>query len=330
MKYECLKIKFILFLVFWILALFTNVLYSQNEPLYTQFLNNHITTNPAYTGTRNTLAVDLTTRKQWFGVDNSPTTQLLTLHAPINKTRVSLGGAISTDWVGLERVSQALFSYSYLVRINVGMFLSLGLNAGVNNYHFNYSGIKLIDLGDQFFEAKRADEFKPLVGVGAILFTRKFRICLSAPQVLTDNLLGNESGIFAQATAHYYASADYNFVFNKKNVMRLSTFSRIPVHGPFMTDYCALYDYKNMLGLGFVYRSNSTMASILNFQVNKNIEVCYSYDFPLKNNGSFKQGSHELTLKYDIYKFYRRNKYRIFNKKKTEEEPQTLRSIRYF
>ena len=49
---------------------------------------------------------------------------------------------------------------------------------------------------------------------------------------------------------------------------------------------------------GLSFRSGSSIAAILGFQVNKQMLVCYSYDYGVNKIQKYSQGSHEIALNY--------------------------------
>jgi len=60
-------------------------------PVYSQYLQNGLMINPAYTGTRGSLSTFLSYRKQWIGTPGSPVIQSVSLHTPMKNDKVALG-----------------------------------------------------------------------------------------------------------------------------------------------------------------------------------------------------------------------------------------------
>ncbi|MBK6347587.1 MAG: type IX secretion system membrane protein PorP/SprF [Bacteroidales bacterium] len=56
-----------LFLLFFSISAF-----AQQDPLFSQYMFNKLLLNPAYTGSREVLTVDLLDRYQWVGIDGRP------------------------------------------------------------------------------------------------------------------------------------------------------------------------------------------------------------------------------------------------------------------
>jgi type IX secretion system PorP/SprF family membrane protein len=53
---------------------------AQQDPLYSQYLNNPFVLNPAYAGLTNNLNLSLNYRTQWAGIEGSPKTANLNGH----------------------------------------------------------------------------------------------------------------------------------------------------------------------------------------------------------------------------------------------------------
>jgi type IX secretion system PorP/SprF family membrane protein len=64
---------------------------------------NGLLINPAYAGSRDALAINLTYRKQWVGFDGAPTTSLMSVHSPIKKRRIGMGLQLWSDRIGVSR-----------------------------------------------------------------------------------------------------------------------------------------------------------------------------------------------------------------------------------
>src|SRR5690606_41836180 len=73
---------------------------AQQLPQFTQYMFNTVSINPAYAGSRETLSVVGLHRSQWVGMDGAPTTQTLSVHAPLRNEKIGLGFSFINDEVG--------------------------------------------------------------------------------------------------------------------------------------------------------------------------------------------------------------------------------------
>ncbi len=307
------------------------VFYGQDDLVTSQYMQNQLMVNPAYAGVRNSLSIHAMSRQQWLGIEGAPSTYALSVHSPLNKRMASLGGSILNYQSGPLMHNQLSFVYSYLLKINYQMFISLGVSAGAHHHSVGLSSLTVIDNNDPSFVGEASNNFSPNFGVGTFLYSPDFYLGVSVPQLLNSEFKDDSGGIIYQQFRTLYLSSGYSIGIGKDVYIKPSIMSRIRQEVSSSHDVNLQFLYKNMFWLGASYRINTAAAALLNVQVSKNLAVCYSYDFPLgSNNVGF--GSHEISLTIDSNKFLRRNRHRMFGKKKVkkEQDDEGMRSIRQF
>lgn len=125
--------------------------FSQQDPQYNMYLFNQLVINPAYTGTRDAMAIVASLRNQWVSFPGAPQTAYLSLHAPIKKYRLGYGIAAMNDRIGAKTTSAAYGSISYILPITSKWKLSFGTRAGAINYQFNLNKTEYKDGNDNSF-----------------------------------------------------------------------------------------------------------------------------------------------------------------------------------
>jgi type IX secretion system PorP/SprF family membrane protein len=63
-------------------------------------------------------------------------------------------------------------------------------------------------------------------------------------------------------------------------------------------DYNAQLILKDKIWLGISYRNKNMLVGMLQFQLNYQIRMAYSYDFDIGTLGEYRNGSHEVVLNY--------------------------------
>ena len=58
--------------------------FSQQDALYSQYMFNQFTINPAYAGSRESFSSVLLYRNQWTGLDGAPSTLNFSMHSPFS------------------------------------------------------------------------------------------------------------------------------------------------------------------------------------------------------------------------------------------------------
>lgn len=301
--------------------------YSQ-DPIITQYINNQNLVNPAFTGLRNSWATDFHVRQQWLGVEGAPVTYVVNSHTPINKSMASVGAMVMSDVAGPLKTQQFNMQYSHLIRVRSNIFLSLGLNGGMQMSSIGTNDILVLDPDDPYFGVEAQKQMQPRVGLGALVFSPKVYFSFSFPQLYSK--VSSSSDEYFK-TYHYksrYISAGYTHVVNRKNSFKGSVMARFNDANQQAIDLNVQYLYRRRFWTGISYRLQQSVSLLMNLQMTDNWGVCYSYDYPLYSGGQVRQGSHEITLSYDCFEFFKKNRNRQFIKKKQDDEE--LKSIRYF
>ncbi|MCT4648022.1 MAG: type IX secretion system membrane protein PorP/SprF [Carboxylicivirga sp.] len=317
-----------------VLILLTNAnVQAQVDLLSTQYMNNQLLINPAYAGVRNSFSANLFSRQQWMGIKDAPTTYALSIHSPLNKRMASLGSSLVSYKSGPVQQNDFSAVYSYLIRLNHSLFVSMGISAQVNHFNIGLNTLELIEDNDLAFATNYDNGIKPNFGVGAFLYSPQFYFGVSMPKALSSELK-NEDGnnVLLEQSQSLFVTSGYAINVNKSLVVKPSFLGQMRFNENYLFDVNLQLLFKELFWIGGSYRSNSTMSALLNVRAGKSLAVCYSYDFSTGGKNSIGVGSHEVSLIFDSQRFIKRNRDRRFNpkKKKTKEADKALESIRYF
>jgi type IX secretion system PorP/SprF family membrane protein len=274
-------------------------------PVYSQYLQNGLVINPAYTGTRGALSGFLSYREQWMGTPGAPVLQSASLHAPFKNDKVALGLLAQFMQYGVSKTNSIYGSYAYHIRLKKGK-LSLGLKGGIDMSNFDYSKIKPNVTPDQVFTGKDEKYILPNVGAGAYYFSDILFAGLSVPQFLSYKRTSSNS---VQA---YHSFNDYDFVFSGGGLITFSEFFKfkpsVLVHYSLDdTEKIKQFDINgnfilaDMLWIGGSWRTNEQVAvGILQLQIGPQFMLGFSYDYPVGRMNSYSSGSLEFALRYEF------------------------------
>src|SRR4051812_7180734 len=107
-------------------------IFSQQLPLFTNYLFNAYAFNPAVVGSNPYIQANLNYRNQWTGFDGAPKTYMASIYGPFRKsTKVAMGGMVMSDVAGLFQRTAGYFTYAYHVKLNDKWKLGMALSAGV-------------------------------------------------------------------------------------------------------------------------------------------------------------------------------------------------------
>ena len=101
-------------------------MYSQTMPTVSQFDNDQVHINPASVGSKEALVVAFKLRKQWTGIEGSPSNQIFTASAPLRNPKIAFGLLLENENVGSINYTGIFLNYAYRIPLYYGK-LSFGL-----------------------------------------------------------------------------------------------------------------------------------------------------------------------------------------------------------
>ncbi len=277
---------------------------AQQDPMYTQYMFNTQTINPAYAGTWESVGFMALARNQWAGWNGAPETFTFSLQAPLRNERVALGLNVIGDKVGQVKRFDISADYSYLVPISERTNLRLGLKGGFVNYSNNLQDYNIIDPNDPKFIG-RINSFKPNFGVGAFLYSKRAYVGFSVPRVLNVKLDSDMQSAAVQAEIrHYFLIAGAVFdlgedVKFKPTMLTKASFTS-ETGTPLQMDFSGNFLIKEKLWLGAMYRTGSSYGFIAQWIFDKKLRVGYAIDFATNNIKHHNNGTHEIMVSYEL------------------------------
>jgi type IX secretion system PorP/SprF family membrane protein len=287
------------------LLILSGPLYSigQQDPMYTQYIFNLQTVNPAYAGTWQTIGFMALTRHQWVGMDGHPTTQTFSFQTPFISQNVGVGMNIVHDKLGSERRIMVNFDYSYKVKISGSTDLRFGLKAGITNYNNDVNSLNPYPDGisDPSIIGIVENKFLPNVGFGLFLSSPKYYLSLSLPRLIQNSFQDNNANFskMSEARQLYFAGG---MVFTiSDNVKFKPTFmTKTVVGAPFQVDLSANFLLAEKFWIGGMYRSGDAFGAIAQWVINSKFRVGYAADFTFTDLKSHQHGVHEVMISYEI------------------------------
>jgi type IX secretion system PorP/SprF family membrane protein len=276
--------------------------YAQLSPVTSQYILNPITINAAYSGNRGALNVAAFYRKQWVGVTGSPETMTFTADAPLLDNKLGLGFSITNDKIGVTKDTKISTSYAYRIETGKGN-LALGLGAGIITTNTAWSELVVLDPGDEIYLANSKVFVVPAFSFGAYYSNKNYFAGFSIPNLLeyTFNYNKNKYSMsFEPAQYYYMLNTGYVFEFNEKMSLFPSTLITISPGEKLLYDINAVMNFNNRLWTGLSYRNSRSLAALLQFSVNNQLKIAYTYDFDFGELGTYSNGSHEIMLRYEF------------------------------
>ncbi|MDA3929179.1 MAG: type IX secretion system membrane protein PorP/SprF [Prolixibacteraceae bacterium] len=275
---------------------------AQQEPIYSQYMNNMMSINPAYTGTRGVGSASLISRKQWLGIKNSPFTTALSICLPVDSLHMGGGLDFIYDNTGPVSHTGIFVDYAYRIRATQNTQISFGLKAGFNYLQSYLSSLdryhlideKITDYGDY-------SNFMPNFGVGMFWFNDQFYAGISVPRLL-ENKYNNEYVSTAEVSAeerHYFLHGAYLFDLAPNIIFKPALTTILVAGAPVTADFDLSMMFYDAFWLGAKYRISDAAGAYFQVQV-ENLKIGFSYDYSLTRLGDFNVGSFEIMLRYDF------------------------------
>lgn len=298
-----LKIKYIIILFnCWIFLIFFHSGYSQQYPIFTQYMFNGLVINPAYTGSHESMAFTAATRSQWTDLAGAPQTEIFTVHSPIKFSRSSAGMFLTLDQLGETRQYMVYGTYAYRFPISKKGKIALGSQIGVSYYETNYTDLNIVSQDnniDPVFQENN-QRYLPNVGIGAYYYDDRLYIGLSTPGLINNKFNKDNYMELATQKRHYFLTAGYVFDLNHNLKLKPNVLLKWVENGTFQYDINTNLLIKQMVWVGISYRMGDSVDALFGWNINERLAVGYSYGYPVNALQSFLTGTHELSINYRL------------------------------
>ena len=271
---------------------------AQQDALYSQYMFNQFTINPAYAGTRNSFSSVLLFRNQWSGLSGAPNTLNFSVHTPFSGKKMALGLNFIADEIGPSKNSSIMGTYAYHLQTSKGK-LSFGLRGGFYSSSLNTSQLNFFNSSDVHNTGEVYQTITPNFDFGVYYFSPKFYSGLSVNHMF-DNNAENTSQTQLNLNRHFFFNTGAVFVKNENLVFKPSFMVRYNAGSPISFDLNTSFLFKKTIWVGLTYRSSKSLIFISEYNISDFLRVGYSYDFDLSKLRKFHSGSHEVFIGCDL------------------------------
>lgn len=286
----------------------TKVVTAQQDPQYTQYMYNPTSINPAYAGNRGVMSIIGLHRSQWVGLEGAPRTQSLSIHTPMENSRVGLGLSLVNDDLGPTNETYFAADFSYTMPVTDNARFSMGIKGGAHLLNVDFNKLDIFDGTDQTFANNIDNRLSPTIGLGLYYHTNKFYLGLSTPNILmTQHFDSDNSTTFiSEERIHYFATAGYVFDLNENIKFKPATLVKVVNGSPLQVDLTANFLFREKLVLGAAYRWSAALSGLIGFQLNDQIMIGFAYDRETTELGNtlFNDGSYEVFLRFELFNSY--------------------------
>ncbi len=290
-------------LIIGLILLLVRKSFAQQDPVYSQYMNNLMSVNPAYTGVRGVGSASTIFRKQWLGIENSPTSTSITMSMPYDGLHTGIGVDFLFDDIGNAVNTTALFfDYSYKIQATATTRLSFGLKAGFNYLQANLSSLDRYHFDDVLItEFGDFQNFMPNFGIGVFWYGNNFYGGFSAPRLLQNkfNRKTTSIEIASREERHYFFQAAYLYQLSPTVIFKPGLTTIMVEGAPVTADFDFSFLFYEKIWFGAMYRISDAVGAYAQFQL-ENIKVGFAYDYSHTRIRNHNAGTFEIMLRYDF------------------------------
>lgn len=280
--------------------------YSQQDPMVTQYMFNGLYLNPAYTGSHDYWTSTISYRSQWVGAqfDGAPQTAIAAVDGPIHGKNMGLGFILSHDRIGVTRTNSIMAQYAYQIKLKKTSKLALGINGGVSQFNANLTDVLIWDEQDEVY-SNRLSKIVPRFGAGIYYYSDRHYIGISVPTLFAYEDGNDFSFDLSKASflrRHYLLTGGLVLRVSDNVKLKPSTLLKYIPNAPFEADINFSAIFKDQFWIGASYRTGDAVAVLLEYQSNSYFRIGYSYDITFSGLRNYQNGSHEIMIGVDFGK----------------------------
>ncbi|OOG77339.1 type IX secretion system membrane protein PorP/SprF [Flavobacterium sp. A45] len=290
-----MKIKILIVLIFSSLLGF-----AQQDAQFTQYMYNTVNVNPAYAGSRGVISIFGLYRTQWVGLDGAPVTSAISVNAPFGS---NLGGGLSfvNDRIGPIDESKISMDLSYTIKTSETFKLSLGIKATANLFSLDGNKLNPENANDSNLQ-DLDNTFTPNVGFGIYFHSDRSYVGLSAPNFFETNYYNDNTATVNKVKMNFYLIAGHIFNLSPSLKFKPAFLGKIVEGSPLQLDVSGNFLINEKFVVGASWRWSAAASLMAGFHVNRGLFIGYGYDLETTQLANYSSGSHELFLRFDLYK----------------------------
>jgi len=280
--------------------------WTQQDPQFTHYMFNTLYYNPGYAGVDGLTKFTAIHRSQWlgyqpsFGGGGAPTTQILSMTAPIYKLNSGFGAYIVNDKLGPQNNLEAQASYAYHLGIKDSK-ISFGIRAGIYSQTVNFNQYRATDPNDPLLKSSgKESQIRPDLAAGVFFRKEKYYMGASFSHLIKSTF---DFGLSQRNAlkSHVYLTGGYFYDLNfdiRLQFMSLikSDFTKTSV------DIGGIAYFKDTMWGGLSFRQSEAAILMLGYSLlkDKSLKLGYALDYVVKDQKAKQPTSHEFMLSYEL------------------------------
>lgn len=282
----------------------------QQQPLYTQFMFNKLALNPAFAGNNEFICLTAIHRNQWIGLEGSPSSQVISVNAPLKDQRLGIGLNLSRYSVGVTDVINIDGMYAYKIPMGPGVF-SMGLQLSFRTFAIDFtddriSTIDNIDIDPAVQQTKQSKQVYN-VGTGFYYNTHNYYVGLSVPRLMNVDIDFDDQLSNSEEVQHIYLMGGGSVQIADNMKLTPQALFRWVGNAPIDFDLNMSLTVDEKYTGGLTYRAGGDSESVgesidflFSVQALPALTLGLAYDVSLSELRKYQSGSIELMAHYCI------------------------------
>lgn len=280
------------------------ILYAQQKPIPTQYMNDKYFVNSAYAGTTNNATASINAKQYLNGIEGAPTTQYLYVQYPLLANFMGVGLKVMHDQIGVTSQNNALITYAYQIGI-LGGNLSFALDAGLYNAKTRFSDLIISDdAADQAIPMNNETIMLPDASFGMFFTFQNLYAGYNAYNLMGGKTSYTSTGYIGKEvlSKYHYIIGGYTIKPNKELQIEPILLCKVAQAAPIQVDVSLYTQYTKLLSGAVTYSTQRGLSFMVmaGFKEGQ-YKIGYSYDMSIPGNrASFLHAGHEIMFKYSL------------------------------
>ncbi len=271
----------------------------------TQYMVNDFAFNPAVAGSQDKFVSKFGFRKQWAGIEGSPSTGLLSIHGNLSAKRaVGLGLILYGDATGPTRRNGMQLAYSYQLPLSLEFenetFLGFGIAGALTQYSLRFDELILQDDGDPQIGTGNQSKLGGDAHLGIYLSNPKYWAGVSLNQLLASKFTFEGTVENIRNARHAYVTGGYNFTISEMFSLSPGAILKMVKGARPQAELNLRATIDKQYWLGLAYRTEDAVSILVGIDLKQGFNFTYSYDITTSNLNQVSNGSHEITIGYNF------------------------------
>lgn len=276
------------------------VSYSQQDAQYTQYMYNTINVNPAYAGSRGVMSIFGLHRTQWVGLDGAPVTNAVSINTPIENTNLGIGLSFVNDRLGPTDENNISMDLSYSIKTSETYKLSFGVKGSVDLFSFDSTKLNIYTPENSLQSYN--NKFSPNIGAGAYFHSDNSYFGLSVPNFFETKRYSDNDYAVYKDKMNFYLIGGHVFILSSNIKFKPAFLGKMVQGVPLQLDVSANFLFNDKFVLGASWRWSAAGSLMAGFQVSDGLYIGYGYDLDTTKLAHYNSGSHEIFLRFELFK----------------------------